>query len=273
MVAVRSRARKSASFLFVGRPSLDLFAVETPVCAYPKCGQLLLPEEAIDRGLMDIGKCHRCFAESFQLPFGAFERISFNRSERLPVESPRKWASKEVTKVVIRTNPADLLSESKPDRRHITVLFGDIVGSTELLVEMGDLKWMDVVKSYYAILRCEYESFGGRYLTTSGDGFLAAFDRATNAVDCASAILRSVKLLGLKMRIGVHAGECFDVGEQLIGLTLHVGARIATTAAPNEVLVSNSVKNQIADSDVRFLDRGTHNLKGVPGEWQLFAAR
>jgi class 3 adenylate cyclase len=164
-------------------------------------------------------------------------------------------------------------SEPKPDRRYVSLLFGDIVGSTELLAEMGDLNWMEVVSAYYALIRREHKFFGGRYLTTTGDGFLCGFDHATKAVDCALAILRSMKALGLKMRIGVHAGECFDMGEQFVGLAVHVGARIAATAAANEVLVSDCVKNQIADSDVVFFDRGTHNLKGVPGEWRLFGAR
>jgi class 3 adenylate cyclase len=179
----------------------------------------------------------------------------------------------ETIATTVPVRAASYASEPKPDRKHVSLLFGDIVGSTELLAEMGDLKWMDVVSAYYAIVRREHKFFGGHYLTTIGDGFLAGFDHAMNAVDCASAILRSVKGLGLKMRIGVHAGECFDMGEQLVGLTVHVGARIAATAAEDEVLVSDSVKNQIADSDLRFVDRGMHNLKGVPGEWRLFGAR
>ena len=169
--------------------------------------------------------------------------------------------------------PAPPKSEPNPDLEHVTLLFGDIVGSTALLAEMGDLKWMEVLSAYYAIVRRQCGFFGGRYLTTAGDGFLAAFDDATNALDCASAILQGVKVLGLKIRIGVHAGDCFGVGEQLVGLTVHIGARIAATAAANEVLVSDSVKNQIADSELRFFDRGTHNLKGVPGVWRLFEAR
>ena len=163
--------------------------------------------------------------------------------------------------------------DRRPNRKHITVLFGDIVGSTQLLAEIGDLKWMEMVGDYYAIVGKEHQTFGGRYLTTAGDGFFAAFDHAANAVDCGSAILRSAQALGLKMRIGVHAGECLDMGKQLIGLMIHVGARIAARAAANEVLVSHTVKNEIVDSDRRFFDRGMHNLKGVPGEWKLFAIR
>jgi class 3 adenylate cyclase len=178
---------------------------------------------------------------------------------------------KEERKVTIRSTRSKL--DRRPNRKHITVLFGDIVGSTQLLAEIGDLKWMEMVGDYYAIVGKEHQTFGGRYLTTAGDGFLAAFDHATNAVDCASAILRSVKALGLKMRIGVHAGECLDMGKQLIGLMIHIGARIAARAAANEVLVSHTVKNEIVDSDRRFLDRGMRNLKGVPGEWKLFAIR
>jgi class 3 adenylate cyclase len=181
-------------------------------------------------------------------------------------EAARPTASASLVQVALPK------SEPKPDRRYVSLLFGDIVGSTELLAEMGDLNWMEVVSAYYALIRREHKFFGGRYLTTTGDGFLCGFDHATKAVDCALAILRSMKALGLKMRIGVHAGECFNMGEQFVGLAVHVGARIAAKAAANEVLVSDCVKNQIADSDVVFFDRGTHNLKGVPGEWRLFGA-
>lgn len=162
--------------------------------------------------------------------------------------------------------------EQQPSRKHVTLLFGDIVGSTELLAAMGDIKWMRLVGAYYAVIRRESQLFGGCYLTTDGDGFLAAFGAAKNAVDCAYAILRNVKLLGLKIRIGVHAGECLDMDGHLVGLTVHVGARIAATAGANEVLVSDSVKNEVPHSGFLFLDRGTHSLKGVPGVWRLFGA-
>lgn len=160
--------------------------------------------------------------------------------------------------------------EQTQRHKHVTLLFGDVVGSTELLAAMGDLEWMRLVSEYYSVIRREYKLFGGFYLATAGDGFLAAFVAAKDAVDCAYAILRSVKPLGLQVRIGVHTGECLDMGGQLVGLTVHVGARIAATAGANEVLVSDSVKNEISDSGMLFLDRGTHCLKGVPGEWQLF---
>jgi class 3 adenylate cyclase len=167
-------------------------------------------------------------------------------------------------------------TSSSPDltsrRSHFTILFGDIVGSTQLLVTIGDLNWIDVVYRYYHIVRRESQFFDGRYLTTAGDGFFAAFDQTANGVACAFAILRGVKLLGLKIRFGIHAGECFDIEEQLVGLTVHVGARIAEAAEANEVLVSDSVKNLITDSRLHFLDRGMYSLKGVPGQCRLFAA-
>lgn len=130
----------------------------------------------------------------------------------------------------------------------------------------------------WPIVRREHRFFRGRYLTTAGDGFLTAFDHAANEVDCGSAILRNVNVLGLKMRIRVHAGECFDgecldMSEQFMGLTVHVGARIAAMAAANEVPVSDSGEMNLTDSGLHFLERGMHKLKGVPGEWRLFEAK
>lgn len=160
----------------------------------------------------------------------------------------------------------------EPKRVQATVLFGDIVGSTERLAEMGDHKWMKVLDAYYAIIRKGFGTFQGHHLSTAGDGFLATFDNPDQAMGCASAIREGVKELGLRIRLGIHVGECLSVDEFVGGLTVHIGARIAAAAGAGEVLVSDAVKSHLADSAIRFVDRGSHDLKGVPGRWRLFTA-
>jgi class 3 adenylate cyclase len=161
----------------------------------------------------------------------------------------------------------------EPKQVRATVLFGDIVGSTERLAAMGDHEWMKVLDAYYAIIRKEFGTFQGRHLSTAGDGFLATFDNPDQAMGCASTIREGVKELGLRIRLGMHVGECLSVDEFVGGLTVHIGARIAAAADAGEVLVSDAVKTHLADSDFRFVDRGSHDLKGVPGRWRLFTAR
>jgi class 3 adenylate cyclase len=160
----------------------------------------------------------------------------------------------------------------EPKRVLATVLFGDIVGSTERLAAMGDHPWMQVLDAYYAIIRKELGTFQGHHVSTAGDGFLATFDHPFQAIQCASAIREGVKELGLRIRLGMHVGECLSVDESVGGLTVHIGARIAAAADAGEVLVSDAVKTHLADSDIRFVDRGSHDLKGVPGRWRLFTA-
>jgi class 3 adenylate cyclase len=188
----------------------------------------------------------------------------------------RKEVNEEASRAgaeVSLDRPIGLEAGQTPNRKHVSLLFGDLVGSTETLAKIGDLKWMELVGAYYSIIETEYQRFGGRHLGTVGDGFLAAFTHAIDALNCASAILRGVNSLGLKIRIGIHAGECFEMGEHLVGLAVHVGARIAAAAAADEVLVSDSVKSQVTDSNLLFFDRGPHNLRGVPGEFRLFLAK
>jgi len=160
----------------------------------------------------------------------------------------------------------------EPRRVRATVLFGDIVGSTERLAEMGDQQWMQVLNEYYAIIRRGLGAFQGQHVSTNGDGFLATFRDPLQAIRCASLIRESVKGLGLRIRIGMHVGECLYLGESVGGLTVHIGARIAAAADAGEVLVSDALKTHLADSDIRFVDRGSYDLKGVPGTWRLFTA-
>jgi len=159
----------------------------------------------------------------------------------------------------------------EPDRVLATVLFTDIVGSTEKAHALGDRAWRDLLDRHHAVVRRELERFRGREVDTAGDGFLTRFDSPAAAIRCARTIREGVRGIGLEVRVGVHTGECEVMGEKIGGIAVHIGARVAAEAAPGEVLVSSTVKDLVAGSDLRFTDRGTHTLKGVPGEWRLFA--
>jgi class 3 adenylate cyclase len=159
------------------------------------------------------------------------------------------------------------------DRILATVLFVDIASSTERAAALGDARWRNVLNSYYAIVRKEFSRFRGRETNTTGDGFLATFDGPARAIRCALAIAQTVKQLGIDVRASVHTGECELMGENVGGIAVHIGARIMAQAEPGAVLVSGTVKDLVAGSGIEFEDRGVHQLKGVPGEWRLFAAR
>jgi pimeloyl-ACP methyl ester carboxylesterase len=159
------------------------------------------------------------------------------------------------------------------DRVLATVLFTDIVGSTERAAELGDRRWRAVVQDHHAEVRRQIDRFRGVEVDTAGDGFLIRFDGPARAIRCAGAIRDAVRSLGLELRAGVHIGECEIVGEKVTGIAVHTGARVSALAEPGEVLVSSTVKDLVAGSGIEFQDRGTHELKGVPGEWRLYAVR
>jgi class 3 adenylate cyclase len=152
-----------------------------------------------------------------------------------------------------------------------TVLFTDIVGSTEKAAELGDRSWRELLSANDRAVRAEPERFRGREVDSAGDGFFATFDGPARTVWCAAAIRDSVHALGLDVRAGVHTGECELDGEKVRGIAVHTGARVVSLARPGEVLVSSTVKDLVAGSGIEFEDRGAHDLKGVPGEWRLFA--
>jgi class 3 adenylate cyclase len=164
-----------------------------------------------------------------------------------------------------------LVADSRPDTVLATVLFTDIVGSTAKAVELGDRAWAELVQRHHALVRLQLDRFRGRELDTAGDGFFAAFDGPIRAIRCAGAIRASVRELGLDVRAGLHTGECEVVGEKLGGLAVNIGARVAARAAAGEVLVTSTVKDLVAGSEIGFQERGAAELKGVPGEWRLFA--
>jgi class 3 adenylate cyclase len=159
----------------------------------------------------------------------------------------------------------------EPNRVLATVMFTDIVGSTQHAAGMGDSRWRDLRDNWLKLVRNELASFRGHEVDTAGDGLLATFDGPARAIRCARSIQDRVHSLGLQVRTGLHTGECEVDGDNIVGLAVHIGARVASIAAPDEVLVSRTVRDLVARSGLEFLDRGEHSLKGVPGEWRLFA--
>lgn len=158
------------------------------------------------------------------------------------------------------------------DRVLATVMFTDIVGSTEHVVRMGDTAWRAMLDRHHAIARREIASFRGREVNTAGDGFFATFDGPARGVRCAMAIQSAARCLGVAIRAGLHTGEVELHGDDVAGLAVHIGARVAALADADETLVSSTVKDLVSGSGLRFQDRGTHVLKGVPGEWRLYSA-
>jgi class 3 adenylate cyclase len=159
----------------------------------------------------------------------------------------------------------------EPERVLATVLFTDIVGSTKRAVEIGDSRWRELLERHNAIVRAELDRHRGREVKSVGDGFLATFDGPARAIRCARAINEDARTLGLQVRAGIHTGECELIGEDIGGLGVHIGARVAALAEPSEVLVSRTVTDLVAGSGIEFEPRGLRQLKGIPGRWALFS--
>ncbi|WP_216870899.1 adenylate/guanylate cyclase domain-containing protein [Modestobacter excelsi] len=157
-----------------------------------------------------------------------------------------------------------------PDRRLATVLFTDIVGSTEKAESLGGRGWHELLDQHHQLVRHELDRFGGREVDTAGDGFFATFDGPARAVRCACAVAEAVRRLGLATRAGVHTGEVEFIDGTVRGVAVHIGARTAAEAGPGEVLTSSTVKDLVAGSGLRFRERGPRQLRGVPGSWQIY---
>ena len=160
---------------------------------------------------------------------------------------------------------------AEPDRVLATVLFTDIAGSSEHAAKLGDRAWRQMLEQHHELVRRQLVRFRGVEVDTAGDGFFASFDGPARAIRCASAITSGVHELGLDVRAGLHTGECELVDGKVAGIAVHTGARVASQAQPGEVLVSSTVKDLVAGSGIAFEDRGVSELKGIPGEWRLFA--
>ena len=174
----------------------------------------------------------------------------------------------EIEEFVTGTRP---VREEDIDRVLATVLFTDIVGSTERASELGDSRWRELLGRHDELARSEIDRHRGRAIKSTGDGVLATFDGPARGIRCARSLTEEVRELGIEIRAGLHTGEVELVGDDIAGVGVHIGARVSATAGPGEVLVSSTVKDLVAGSGIEFADRGQHELKGVPGEWRLFA--
>lgn len=161
--------------------------------------------------------------------------------------------------------------ETEPDRALATILFTDIVGSTAKAAELGDQGWRELLGEHHTLTRRELSRFRGSEIDTAGDGFFASFDGPARAIRCASSISEDVRRLGIEIRAGLHTGECELLDGKVAGIAVSIGARVASQAQAGEVLVSQTVKDLVAGSGIRFAERGVAELKGVPGEWRLYA--
>jgi class 3 adenylate cyclase len=161
--------------------------------------------------------------------------------------------------------------ESEHERVLATVLFTDIVDSTAKAAELGDARWRELIQAHHGLIRRQLVRFRGTEIDTAGDGFFASFDGPARAIRCASAIAQGVRELGIEVRAGLHTGECERIDRKVGGIAVNIGARVASQAGAGEVLVSSTVKDLVAGSGIAFRDRGAVELKGVPGEWRLFA--
>ena len=216
--------------------------------------------------------------------------VIHRRDERVPVEGARYMASRVPGARLIELGGdehvpwlgdmdelvdevQEFLTGARPPRstrRLASVLFTDIVGSTEQAAKLGDRRWRALLEDHHDEMRTLVERFDGRLVKTIGDGTLALFDGPARAVECAREAVRDARRLSIELRAGVHAGECELIGDDVGGIAVHVGARIAALAASSEVLVSSTVKELVAGSELSFADRGVHELKGVPAEWRIY---
>lgn len=201
------------------------------------------------------------------------KQIAGARFVELPGDDHLSWVGDQNA---ILDETQEFLTGVRPtpesDRVLSTLLFTDIAGSTELAASLGDRDWQELLEQHHTMVRKELARFRGREIDTAGDGFFATFDGPARAIRCALNIVGVGYELGIKIRAGMHTGEIEVKGPKIGGIALHIGARVAAIAKPGEVLVSSTVKDLVAGSNIRFLDSGTHVLKGVPGEWHLFTA-
>jgi len=200
------------------------------------------------------------------------QQIPGARYVELPGDDHLIWADPDPIFDAVEEFVTGVPPAAVPDRMLMTVLFTDIIGSTEAAAAMGDDAWRRTLDRHDEIVRRYVERYHGREIKSTGDGFLAAFDGPARAVRCAQAIGAGVAELGLEIRAGAHTGEVEVRGDDIGGLAVHIAARVAALASAGEVLTSRTVKDLVAGSGIAFAGRGVHELKGVPGRWELYAA-
>jgi pimeloyl-ACP methyl ester carboxylesterase len=197
--------------------------------------------------------------------------VELEGDDHLPWVGDSEAIISEIQKFLSRIWEQGGWKEPEAERILSTVLFTDIVGSTARAAEIGDRQWRELLQKHHALVRRQLARYRGRELDTSGDGFFASFDGPARAIRCACALTQEVRELGLEIRAGLHTGECELVDGKIGGIAVHIGARVANEAQAGEVLVSSTVKDLVAGSGLQFRDRGVAQLKGVPGDWSLFA--
>jgi class 3 adenylate cyclase len=188
--------------------------------------------------------------------------------DHAPVGPEMETIADEIEEFLTGTRAA-----GRPERVLVTVLFTDIVDSTSRAAALGDSGWRTLLERHDAVVRSQLARFGGREVKQLGDGFLASFDGPARAIRCACSIGEEVRELGIEFRAGLHTGECELIDGDLGGVAVHIAARVGAMARPGEVLVSGTLKDLVMGSGIDLVDRGAHELKGVPGEWRLFAIR
>jgi pimeloyl-ACP methyl ester carboxylesterase len=228
-------------------------AIETPTLVLHKDGDLLIPH---------------MHGEYLAEHIPGARYVELSGVDHLPFTEDADALLDEIEEFVVGTR-----SSRDPERRLATVLFTDIVGSTDRAATMGDRRWRDVVEMHDDVVRKALARHRGQEIKTMGDGFLASFDGPARAIRCAQQIVAEAARIGVQVRAGVHTGECDVVGNDLAGLAVNIGARVGALADAGEVLVSQTVKDLVVGSGIEFEDRGTHTLKGVPGEWRLYASQ
>jgi pimeloyl-ACP methyl ester carboxylesterase len=190
----------------------------------------------------------------------------------LPGEDHSIWTDRSEELVAeVREFLTGVREPAEPDRVLATVLFTDIVSSTDRARELGDRRWGDLLERHNDVVRHDLERYRGREVDTAGDGFFATFDGPARAIRCARSIVGDVRAVGLEVRAGLHTGECELAGDAVRGIAVHTGARVAAQAGAGEVFVSQTVKDLVAGSGIEFEDRGVHQLKGIPGDWRLYS--
>ena len=201
------------------------------------------------------------------------EHIAGSRYVELPGVDALHWVGNtgpildEIEEFVTGTR-----SSSDPERLLTTIVFTDIVGSTQRAAELGDQRWHELLDNHDRIVRYQLQRFSGREVNTAGDGFVATFTSPSVAIDCAEAIVDAVRPLGIEIRAGIHAGEVELRGADIAGMAVHIGARVGALAGPSEVMVSSTVREIVTGSRRSFIERGEHDLKGVPGRWRVYAS-
>jgi class 3 adenylate cyclase len=203
------------------------------------------------------------------------ERVRGAEVAELPaLEGVYTWVADDAHRATMAATArfvSRLTALAVPERILATILFTDIVGSTDFAARLGDAAWRELLGRHHAIVRRELARYQGRELDTAGDGFFAAFDGPARAVQAAAALRDSLRAIGLEVRAGLHTGECEVSDGKIVGIAVSIGARVSSLAGPGEVLVSRTVKDLVAGSGLKFEDRGEHQLKGIPDMWHLFA--